>query len=111
MKRALLFSLLVLGLVVCGAQLWLLEGIDGLATSLAFDDTTEFAPDFSDSAFRTIHSGMTTGDVLERLGKPLHRSSDVWFYSRSSCDSHFHLRLVKFEHEVVTNTHAEFYVD
>ncbi|MBM4782058.1 MAG: hypothetical protein GQE15_30625 [Archangiaceae bacterium] len=111
MKRALLVSLLALCSVLCGAQLWSIEGLDGVVASLAFDDTSEFAPGFSDSAFRAIRSGMTAREVTDRLGAPLHRSGDVWFYSRSACDSHFHLRLVRFDHAVVTGTHAEFYVD
>lgn len=111
MKRALISALVAAGLVGCAAHLWLLEGLDGLATSVAFDDSSEFAPQFSDSAFRRIQAGMTAREVVERLGEPLHRSSDVWFYSRSSRDSHFHLRLVKFDRDLVIDTHAEFYVD
>ena len=82
-----------------------------MASPLAFEDTSQFAPRYSDSAFRSIHSGMTTREVIDRLGEPLHRASGVWFYSRSSCDSDFVGRLVRFEREVVIETHAEFYVD
>lgn len=110
MKRTIIVSL-VLVCVACCAHVWLLEGIDGLVASYAFEDSSEFSPGYTDAAFRSIRSGMNAQAVIERLGEPLHRSSDVWFYSQSTHDSHFHSRLVRFHQDVVVDTFAEFYVD
>jgi len=116
-------ALLVLVAFIGGLTLlnnYLLDGIHGwfASTVLDFgkDEDTEYAPGYSDQAFRTIKVGMTTQEVLAILGPPLEAASlggtrETWRWSRSPGDKSYRVRAIVFEAGKVMKIKREFYVD
>lgn len=76
-KRVLRIVLIASVLVVSGVVVHrvLLDGLDGLLFSLLLHEDTEYAPRYSDSAFRGVHAGASSQRVLDLLGEPLQRVS------------------------------------
>ncbi|NVJ07390.1 outer membrane protein assembly factor BamE [Myxococcus sp. AM001] len=99
------------------AHLLLLDGLDGLLLSFAFEPSTRFAPGYSWLAFRRVQPGMGRDEVVRLLGEPLvvHDTPPAgtsWRYSKSPTDSHYSLRVVAFSNSgVVTRVAHEYYVD
>ena len=115
-----ILPLLVIGslLLGCGvmADRALLDGLDGLLFSLMFSEDTEYAPRYSDGAFKAVHPGTSTDRVRELLGEPLERVSrgepwETWRYSRSPSDSHYRVRAIQVAEGRVIAVFHEFYVD
>ena len=95
---------------------YLLDGLDGWVFSGRFAEDTAYAAGYSDEAFRTVRLGMTTGDVLARLGPPLWSglrdgARESWRWSQSPGDKSYRIRVVVFEANRVVAVYSEFYVD
>ena len=82
-------------------------------------DETIYAPKFTENAFRSLRVGMTTNEVLSRIGSPLlvHQSDklarvSIWRYTRAPIDGNYWIRNVHFDEkgQVVSFT-AEYYMD
>jgi hypothetical protein len=79
MKRA-LFVLVLLVACVAALHAYSLEGIDGWFFSRFkndFPEDTEYAPGYSDQAFRRVRRNMTEAEVRNVLPPPL---AEVWIY-------------------------------
>src|SRR5437764_1148905 len=104
-RRVLLAGLAAAVLVTSGMLAidhYLLDGLDGWLFSGGFAEDTAYAAGYSDEAFRTVRLGMTTGDVLARLGPPLWSglrdgARDSWRWSQSPGDQRSRVRVVVFE--------------
>jgi len=97
-------------------HVYLLDGLDGWLVSRGFAEDTQHAAAYSDDAFRTVKRGMTTGDVLARLGPPLDSgvadgARQSWRWSWSPGDESHRIRVVVFEANRVVAVYSEFYVD
>jgi len=118
--RRLVAAFLVSGAVlfvggIC-VHLYLLDGIDGWFFSSGFTEDTEYAPGYSDKAFRKLRIGMSTGDVVALLGPPLEKgqftaSKETWRWSRSPGDRSYRIRVVIVEADRVVQIRSSFYVD
>jgi len=121
MKRAIIAAgILVLSLVILHACLP--DGIHGTASALVHGHSTRYAPGYSYSGFMRVHSGMTSQEVVNVLGEPLHRFSVTdatpgadltvtgWQYSlnRDPTNSYCRMRLVLFEKGRVTEKSSLF---
>ena len=82
-------------------------------------DETIYAPKFTENAFRSLRVGMTTNEVLLRIGYPLlvHQSdmpprASIWRYTRAPIDGNYWIRNVHFDDKgrIVSFT-AEYYMD
>jgi hypothetical protein len=74
MKKA---GIALIALVIVGAwyHFTSLDGFSGLVLKWILTDDTEYATGYSDSAFRTVHPGMSADQVLTSVGRPL---GEVW---------------------------------
>jgi hypothetical protein len=116
-----MLGLLLVGIVVSlggGAilNMYLLDGVAGVFWSLGFEEDTEYAPGYSDSAFRKIHKGMSRTEVLAILGPPLRTvdqgaGRESLAYSRSPRDKSYRERVVILENGKVFRIIQQFYVD
>ena len=95
-----------------------LDGWPDPLLALVFGDDTEFTSAYSAWGFWTVRRGMTTEEVLARVGPPLERYSvsrhpnqTGWRWTRSPHDSSYRIRAVIFENEKVAHKYSEFYVD
>jgi len=97
----------------------------------AVQDTSRYAPGFSERRFQSIKIGMLEDEVIRRLGKPLAvrlgRSNFIddqrfgstrkppakyLFFSKSSCDGSYYIRGVGINSSgYVDEIHSEFYQD
>lgn len=78
-KRA-LFVLVLLVACAAAVHAYSLEGVDGWFFSRFtnhFPQDTEYAPGYTDQAFRRVHCNMTEAEVRKRLPAPL---AEVWIY-------------------------------
>jgi outer membrane protein assembly factor BamE (lipoprotein component of BamABCDE complex) len=88
-----------------------LDGVSGAIISIPFHDTTVYAPNYTDAAYRRIKVGETEEDVRKMLGEPFeHDSPDGyvarWRYAKSRSDSHYRMRQVSFKNgRVVSKEH------
>ena len=99
----------------------LLDGVDGVILSLAFETDTEYAPGYSDSRFLLIQPGMSRDLVHQILGEPFESwPSDEWSrsrwdftesWARSPTDTHRFLRQIRFRDSRVVEIVSEFYID
>lgn len=98
----------------------LLDGLDGwfLTTVLGLgkDEDTEYAPGYSDQAFRKVRIGMTAREVIATLGPPLDKANlsggrEVWRWSRSRADRSYRVRAILFVDGKVIAINSEFYLD
>ena len=101
-------------------HLCLLDGIHGTIASLVHGHDTQYAETYSSSAFMQVHSGMSTQEVVDILGEPLHRFSvtqtpagpkvTCWQYTlnRDPTNSNFRMRALLFEKGTVTRKEAQF---
>jgi len=90
------------------------DGLKGVIADMFFEDSTQYAPGYSDNAFRTVKIGMSESQVYTLLGQPLDsHTTDGNLYLLYSIPkkSHFRDRRVILHDGVVTEKNAEFYVD
>jgi hypothetical protein len=97
-------------------HLYLLDGLDGWLLSKGFAEESDYAAVYSDDAFRTVTHGMTTEEVLARLGAPLERGArdgarESWRWSRSRGDQSYRVRVVVFEANRVIAIYSEYDAD
>ena len=95
---------------------YLLDGLDGTLFALCFQEDTEFAKGYTDASFRDLSLGMTSAEVLRRLGEPLDTlrldgGRISWRYARSKADHSYRVRAILFEGDRVIQVFHEFYVD
>lgn len=79
MKRALFVLVLLVG-CVAAVHAYSLEGVDGWFFSQFrnhFPQDTEYAPGYTDQAFRRVHRNTTEAEVRKLLPAPL---AEVWIY-------------------------------
>ena len=82
-------------------------------------NTTRFAPGYTERAFSKIHQGMTADEVFRILGEPLNRVTwslwpeGDWDYSQPATSSgHYHCRFVRFARDGrVSGAGKSFYFD
>jgi hypothetical protein len=60
-----------------------IDGLPGLVVGWVVSDDTEYAPGYSDSAFRAVHEGMTSEQLMTVLGPPL---GEVWMIEPDKSD-------------------------
>ncbi len=108
---------------------YLQDGLPGTLFSLVARSDTVYAPGYSDEKFRSVHNGMTEGEVYAIMGKPIEVwtlseghwqrvpfevvvSDDAqWNYSVSPSDKSYFRRVIQFRDGKVTEKVAEFYLD
>jgi hypothetical protein len=118
MRRRCLIAIMVTVLfTVVGVHLRSLDGLQGHLLGFLLETDTEYAPDYTDSAFRLIETLQTKNQVLTLLGEPFARnlnrsgSGERWMYSRSPGSTHFRCREVSFTDGLVTGKRHHFYID
>lgn len=62
---------------------WLLDGLPGWTLATVYQDDTQYAPGYSDKAFRTVRDGMMEEEVIALLGAPLGMS---WVFERTASE-------------------------
>ena len=81
---------------------------------------TVYASGYSDIGFLRVKPGMTTEQVKSLLGTPLDAYGNVTHHpgwemgmrwTKTAHDSHYRVRVVLFQNNIVVEKHAEFYVD
>jgi outer membrane protein assembly factor BamE (lipoprotein component of BamABCDE complex) len=77
MIKRILLVVLLLALAIAALHAYSLEGIDGWFFSRHFAQDTEYAPGYTDRAFRQVHRNMTEEQVRNVLPAPL---GEVWIY-------------------------------
>jgi len=91
------------------------DGVRGLIFPYFFEDTTVYAPQYEETAFKNIQVGANMDDVARALGSPLEKDSCDgvvrWRYSKSNSDSHYRVRQLVFRNGKVTRKIAYYYVD
>ena len=93
-----LFSVFLVLIIYIGIfHIYYLDGVHGWFFSLTFEDSTVYAPGYSDAMFRKIRKGMSKEDVLKLLGSPIYEG---WHYSDHAN------RAVGFENDKVVETHS-----
>jgi hypothetical protein len=79
------------GLMIAGGILCIIFGFLMLLGTGAF--STRYAPGYSEGAFKRIHVGMGTNEVLQVAGKPLHQGYNSpdrsWYWRYTDCDDSF----------------------
>ncbi len=79
------------------------------------EDTTYYAPGYSDRAFLKVKPGMSCGEVEALLGRPLkvHESEgeQAWLYSSRRKDTSYHYRVVRLRDSKVIRRLSGYYVD
>ena len=117
MKRAVIIAGCVVALLLAGGfiiQVATLDGLDGFILSMLFEDSTQYAPGYTATAFRQIETGMREEQVYTLLGKPLDthsRDNTFYLWYSKPKKSHFRNRMVILRHGLVVDKNAEFYVD
>lgn len=93
----------------------LLDGVKGLVFPIVFPDSTVYAPNYKEDAFRKLSLGMSKQDVIRVLGPPLEKDTcdglERWRYSGSSSDSHYRVRQLIFKNGHVVERTAFYLVD
>ncbi len=97
---------------------WPLDGISGVFASMfSREDTTVYAPGYTDQSFRKIEIGMDRREVYDLLGNPIRKTEletqnkqlEEWSYSPN--DSDFRRREIIFRDGVVVDKNAEYWLD
>ncbi len=79
--RVVILLLLAMLVGVLVANTFLMDGLEGSFWCLVSGESTHYSfPGYSDSAFRSVHSGMSELELVERLGHPLGES---WVYGEA----------------------------
>ncbi|MCP4214361.1 MAG: outer membrane protein assembly factor BamE [bacterium] len=82
--------------------------------ALLWEDSTLYAPKYTDTAFGNISVGMSKSEVLDLLGTPLWVSGDndrYWNYTKPR-KSHYRERIIVFDdNNIVCDKQRGFYVD
>jgi hypothetical protein len=98
-----------------GYLFWPIEGLVDTVLSLAVDEDTQWAPKYSDSAFRTVRLGMKRAEVHSLLGPPLltwsHDGKRIEEWTRSPSDAHYRRRYIVFESDAAVEINATVYFD
>ena len=92
--------LLVLALTGAGFQYWSLDGVSGLFLTVLLRDDTEYAPAYTDRAFRRVEVGMSEQTVHDLLGSPL---VETWEYTNVRDPGCF---MVSFEGNLVAGAYS-----
>ena len=115
LQWAVISVLVLAALGLLYAQYALPDGIRGLVLPVFFPDTTVYAPNFQEDAFRKLGLGVDKQEVIRSLGPPLERDTceglERWRYSQSASDSHYRVRELVFENESLAEKTAFFLVD
>lgn len=104
--------LFILGLAI---QLVSMDGFRGTILSCIFQDTTVYAPGYSENKYAKINNGMPEEDVDSLLGTPL--EVDVWkgikryHYTRSNSGSHYRIRQIHIQAGQVIGKKHYYFVD
>ena len=102
-----------------------IDGISGELSSLILGEDTRYSKEFSDFKFDLIRSGMTKDEVICLLGEPLNYFKPYDFpgadpgkmhylalqYSDSPSSTHYRLRQIVINGNVVIDKIGYFYVD
>lgn len=111
-------ALLILVFVASGflyVHFAFLDGIRGVLLSVVFPDSTVYAPEYSEEAFRRLGLSADQQEVIRALGPPLEKDScdalERWHYSKSASDSHYRVRLLVFKDGYVVERIAYYLVD
>jgi hypothetical protein len=118
--------------IVFATQFYLLDGLDGWLWRRVTPDTTLYATNYTDKAYRRIQRGMTQEEVLSVLGQPLKVSTEdhgkwrreetgawmrasathmLYHWSVSSNDGSYSVRAIEFKDGRVWSKRHEFYMD
>lgn len=65
-------------------HMYLLDGIDGAVLARVHGDTTVYAGEYQNAAFRQIHVETPERDLRRLLGQPL---GETWIYDQDGCHS------------------------
>jgi len=97
---------------------WPLDGITAIyALLLSEQDTTVYAPSYSDQKFRHIEIGMQRSEVYQLLGPPLRSTSsglagNLWAeWSYSPQDADYRRREIVFQNDIVIQKISEYWLD
>ena len=92
-----------------------IDGVQGMIWGALFHEDTVYAPDYTDSGFMQITTGMNRDKVTGILGPPVDEWSNAGLthvrWSKSPGDTHYRRRVVVFTNNIVVEKQAEFYVD
>jgi len=86
-----------------------------VVSGLSDNDSTVYAPGYSDGGFRKVTVGMHRSDVLDLLGPPVHywnyegRFWGEWAYSPE--DGDYRRREIAFRNDIVVEKLAEYWLD
>ena len=117
MKKKISIVVAALLLLVAGGAIYnyfALDNLGGLIFPLFLKEDTEYAPGYSDQAFRKIAAGMTQTEVFTELGQPLSTlysrdGETAMAWTRSPSGEHYRWRVVYFVNGKVDRTLATFY--
>ena len=117
MKKKLLIIVTALLLLAAGGAIYnyiALDNLGGLIFPLFLEEDTEYAPGYSDKAFRKVVDGMTESDVYALLGQPLSTlysrdGETAMTWTRSPSGKYYRWRVVYFVDGKVDRTLAIFY--
>jgi len=107
-------SVLLVAAIAAALQFATLDGLGGFIASLFWRDSTQYAPGYTDRAFRNVMVGMTEIEVFALLGRPLDvhaAGGKVYLWYSQPARSHFRDRRVILQHGVVVDKNTGFYVD
>lgn len=111
-------AILSIILFMAGTHVYLLDGIDGwLFRMLQEEDNTCFAVGYTDEAFRSLRTGMSSEVVVSLVGQPLgiydlpNGSGVIWQYSQKIKHRSFRARNVIFREDKVAEIVSNYYID
>ncbi|WPD23758.1 MAG: hypothetical protein SD837_04180 [Candidatus Electrothrix scaldis] len=120
-KTALCYGVAIFLLSIYPAKLALIEGWGSAIWDIIYcGGDTVYSSEYSDCKFLQVSKGMSEAEVKDLLGEPLdtypnkygHAGWDIGMrWTKSAYDSHYRMRVLLFQHDVVTEKHAEFYLD
>lgn len=97
------------------AHFAVLDGLGGILLPALFPDTTEYSDGYRDDAFRDLRIGSSSATATLLLGPPLEidvcAGQEHWRYTRSRADSHYRVRQLDLENDVVVAKVSFYYVD
>ena len=112
--KLLLAGLLLLA-VMLGIHVSLIDGLDGVISPAVLTEDTQYAPGYSNAAWRKVTEGASEGDVVALLGQPIAKMElggvIAWNYSRSPGDHSYRIRSVHFQAGKVVAVRSLLYSD
>jgi len=112
-----LFVYTAIGALVAGAMFrwWPIDGIGGIVWRVLLEEDTVWASGYSEDGFRGVRIGMKRSEVHKLLGPPIKSGQwdgQLWeHWTYSPADTHYQIRDVVFEDDVVVRKIGEYWVD